>query len=107
MAEIIGNFVIYNNPSISDKIANGASSPAANAPSPASSWPMWTESTPMHLNLNTSGGTPYKITAPNGIPVTQFAMARNNITLANAYTWEGGRGSRCEAWKRFSPIIPQ
>jgi hypothetical protein len=106
---IIGNFVTTDDPSIPDAVANGASSARPDAKNPASAWPTWSEEHPMQLVLNTSGGTPYQIPAPNGVLVTQFRMPglRNNITLSNAYEWEGGRGRRCDFWKTISPIIPQ
>lgn len=76
------------------------------------SWPAWTEIMPHHmLNLNISGGTPYTtVTAiGGGRPVTQFREPglRNNFTLVDADIWEGGRGTRCEFWKRLGPSIPQ
>ncbi len=98
-----------DSPLINNSVANGASSPNTNAPNPASNWPTWMDANPMHLNLNTSGGTPYTALAPNGATVVQFKMPglRNNFTLANALEWEGGRGRRCQLWKSLSPFVPQ
>ena len=106
---MLGNFIMFDNPSISNLLANGPSSLAASVPNPASDWPRWTEASPMILNLNTSGGTPYTWWAPNGATVTQFKMPglQNNFTIANAMDWEGGRGKRCEIWKKLSPLVPQ
>ena len=32
---------------------------------------------------------------------------RNNFSLANAYTWEGGRGVRCDFWRAMGVIVPE
>jgi hypothetical protein len=31
----------------------------------------------------------------------------NNFTLVNAYTWEGGRGYRCDFWRSMAGIVPE
>ncbi|KAK4466447.1 lipase 4 [Cladorrhinum samala] len=107
--KIYGNFVISDDPSISDRDANGPSSLNTNAPNPASNWPRWTEDNPALLNLNQTGGVPYTAISLIGKPVTQFRDPglRNNFTLANAYAWEGGRGRRCQFWRDLSPYVPQ
>ena len=107
--EIWGNFIIKDDPSIPNEVANGASSASPQAPNPASRWPVWTDVNPMHINLNQSGGVPYKVVSVTGTPVTQFAMPglHNNITAANAYLWEGGRGKRCDIWKEVDRFVPQ
>ncbi len=60
------------------------------------------------MNLNESGGTPYKTQAPNGNVITQFMDPglRNNITVVDAYTWEGGRQQLCEFWKTLNHVVP-
>ncbi|KAK1754279.1 alpha/beta-hydrolase [Echria macrotheca] len=107
---IYGNFIRENNPSISNADANGRSSPAnPSLANPASSWPPWSLSNPTLINLNQTGGTPYTAVSALGVPVTQFRGPglRNNFTAADANTWEGGRGARCEFWRRMSPFVPQ
>ncbi len=101
-----GNFATLGNPSISDVVANGG---AANSPNAASLFPAWTDASPQLINLNETGGTPYIFTTACGVNVTQYMEPglRNNITSANAYTWEHGRGQRCEFWRDLSPFIPQ
>jgi len=32
---------------------------------------------------------------------------RNDITLVDAYTWEGGRGVRCEFWRAMGAVVPE
>lgn len=107
--QIWGNFITGNNPSISNAVANGASAPDPGAPNPASSWPAWSDATPVQINLNETGGTPYTVTEMWGAVVTQFSDPglRNAISSADAYAWEGGRGKRCDFWKEMSPQVPQ
>ncbi|KAH8880533.1 inactive carboxylesterase 4 [Thozetella sp. PMI_491] len=107
--KIFGNFAIHDDPSISDAVANGPSALNTSIPNPASNWPRWNQSNPMLLNLNQTGGTPYKAVGPTGATLTQFRQPglRNDFSLARADTWEGGRGQRCEFWKKLSPYVPQ
>lgn len=106
--KIWGNFVTGSNPSISNTVANGASSANPNAPNDASAWPVWTESSPKQLNLNETGGTPYQYTTAWGSVVTQYQQPGllNAIAVVAADTWEGGRGSRCDLYKSLAPSIP-
>ncbi|KAK1756520.1 acetylcholinesterase [Echria macrotheca] len=105
---IWGNFVTTGNPSISNAIANGASSPNPSAANPASAWPTWNPSSPKLLNLNQTGGTPYSMVTTWGATVTEFEQPglRNAFTLAAADTWEGGRGARCAVYNSLGPSIP-
>lgn len=32
---------------------------------------------------------------------------KNNFTLVNAYTWEGGRGYRCDFWRSVGAVVPE
>ncbi|KAE8441324.1 hypothetical protein EG329_005519 [Mollisiaceae sp. DMI_Dod_QoI] len=107
--KIYGNFIMNDNPSIPNEIANGASLSNPSAANPASNWPKWTDNNPTQINLNETGGTPYKAISAQGIPVTQFRQPglKNNITVTDAYLWEGGRGDRCEFWRNLSPFVPQ
>ncbi|OLN82736.1 Lipase 4-like protein 4 [Colletotrichum chlorophyti] len=104
---IWGNFIVSNNPSISNEVANGASSVDPSAKNGASEWPMWTETEPQLLNLNQTGGVPF-IATFWGVNVTQFRAPgqRNQIFLAPADSWEGGRGGRCDFWRSLAPSIP-
>lgn len=31
----------------------------------------------------------------------------SNFSLVDAYSWEGGRGKRCEFWKSMGEIVPE
>ncbi|KAH0431957.1 carboxylesterase family protein [Colletotrichum camelliae] len=106
--KIWGNFVMKNDPSISNEEANGASSADSAAKYGASEWPVWTETEPKQLNLNQTGGVPYQFTTQWGVTVTQFQAPGqvNAIAVVPADSWEGGRGARCDFWKTLAPSIP-
>ena len=57
-------------------------------------------------NLNTTGGVPYETVTQFGATVTQFSNSQAAFSLVNAYTWEGGRGKRCEFWRSIAPKVP-
>jgi len=104
-----GNFITEGNPSITDAIANGISTTSAVQPkNPASSWPPFSIDAPYQLNLNESGGVPLTMTSL-GVNVTEYEGPglRNNFTLVDAYTWEGGRGYRCDFWRSMGLSVPE
>ncbi|KAI4232064.1 MAG: hypothetical protein LQ349_005229 [Xanthoria aureola] len=120
-----GNFITRNDPSIRADIAAGGnvSSPTGssnpsnallNQAKGASSWPAYNLAAPYQVNFNQSGGVPINESPYPGTPelelanVTQFHEPglRNAFSLVNAYTWEGGRGMRCDFWRSVAPIIP-
>ena len=97
--KVWGNFITTNNPSISNVIANGVSTnnPSING---ASDWPAYTIATPFQLDLNATCPDPVdgQRASPNAV---------NTIRLANAYTWEGGRGMRCDFWRSVGELVPE
>ncbi|ETS59452.1 hypothetical protein PaG_06370 [Moesziomyces aphidis] len=104
---IYGNFVTNDNPSISSALANGNSSSSPSQPNAAENWPKFSPSTPYQINLNQTGGTLSSM--PDlGANVTIFTGRglRNNFTKVNAYTWEGGRGARCDYWRSIHNLLP-
>jgi hypothetical protein len=100
---------MHSNPSIPNTIANGASSGDSSASNPASSWPPFEIFAPLQINLNETGGVPFSIPEGPGLNVTEFAEPgmTNDITLVNAYTWEGGRGFRCDFWRSMGVVVPE
>ena len=45
--------------------------------------------------------------AVGNVTVMVGPTLRNDISLVNAYTWEGGRGYRCDFWRSVGPIVPE
>jgi hypothetical protein len=105
---IWGNFVMHNNPSISNAVANGAASNST-ASNAASNWPPFYVHAPYQINLNETGGTAFQVALVPGINVTEFREPglRNDFSLVDAYTWEGGRGYRCDFWRMMGIIVPE
>ncbi|KAL8753249.1 MAG: hypothetical protein Q9199_005181 [Rusavskia elegans] len=120
-----GNFITKNDPSIPADIAAGANvtsptgssdsiDPLPNQPNAASNWPPYSLAAPYQVNFNQSGGVTFDASAYPGTPrlqlenVTQFSDPglRNDFSLVNAYTWEGGRGMRCDFWRSVARIVP-
>lgn len=105
---IYGNFIVNSNPSISNAVANGVTknneSASVNA---ASSWPPYSIYAPYQIDLNTTCGEG-RITNDDGSyfcrpgPETQ-----NRFSQVNAYTWEAGRGTRCDFWRAMGEIVPE
>ncbi|KAL8724491.1 MAG: hypothetical protein Q9166_007925 [cf. Caloplaca sp. 2 TL-2023] len=127
---IWGNFITKNDPSIPANVVVGANDAATvgasnsstasidslpNQPDAISNWPPYTLAAPYQMNLNQSGGVPFDFSPYPGFPglqldnVTQFRDPglRNDFSLVNAYTWEGGRGMRCDFWRSVGRIVPE
>ncbi|RMY64749.1 hypothetical protein D0863_09589 [Hortaea werneckii] len=104
------NFITEGDPSISNALANGNDSVSVNA---ASDWPVFTTEGPgayRMLNLNETGGMPYSArVVSSAANATQYEGPglMNDIRETNAYTWEGGRGARCDFWKRIGSRVPE
>lgn len=121
---IVGNFVTKNHPSISASLAAGSNAmgatsnitapgsvdPKPDQPNAATLWPAYSLANPYLLNLNQTGGTAFSASPiPTNPNVTEFRDPglRNDFTLENAYTWEGGRGARCDFWRSIGSIVPE
>lgn len=106
---IWGNFIVTNNPSIPAAIANGPNSTLTT--NPATKWPAYSNAAPYQLNLNETGGTPFVVQplGPAGGNATEFKDPglKNAFDLVNAYSWEGGRGKRCEFWRGVGRVVPE
>jgi hypothetical protein len=76
----------------------------------ASMWPAFSIAEPYQLDLNQTGGTEAMGGMEVGSPINTTYLTgptlRNDFTLVNAYTWEDGRGVRCDFWRSVAPIIP-
>ncbi|KNG50858.1 carboxylesterase type b [Stemphylium lycopersici] len=108
--KIWGNFVTKGDPSISPSFAAGSSSNDTAATNAATEWPAFTIAEPYQLDLNQTGGELAYGADSIGSPVntTYFTQPglMNDFTSANAYTWEQGRGARCDFWRSVAKIIP-
>ena len=108
-----GNLITTDKSSIDSLIAIGAVA-ASNASStisanPASSWPPFnTIYAPNQLNLNQTGGTAFQSPQSPMQNVTEYGEPglSHVIGFFNAYTWEGGRGYRCDFWRSVGNLVP-
>ncbi|KZF20748.1 alpha/beta-hydrolase [Xylona heveae TC161] len=124
--QIWGNFITHNNPSIPNAVANNAtsstasnstsSSSANNTFNPASQWPMYSLAQPYMINLNvtlSTGGMAANMTSISAVPgapnvsVLTGPNVVNDFSLVNAYTWEAGRGIRCDFWRSIGSLVPE
>ena len=74
-------------------------------------FPLWSLAQPYQLNLNETGGTAFDTIGissdqPN---ITEFREPglMNSFEVVDAYTWEGGRGVRCDFWRSVGAIVPE
>ncbi|KAN0117317.1 acetylcholinesterase precursor [Hyaloscypha variabilis] len=105
--KIWGNFITKDNPSISSEIANGVSSNQSQQTNPASAWPPFNIYAPYQLNLNETGGVPFALPEGAGNATVFLGPGlKNDFTLVNAYSWEGGRGYRCDFWRSMGVSMP-
>jgi carboxylesterase type B len=108
---IWGNFIINNDPVISVADAKGG---AANSTVPASTaggniaWPQWDVNSPVLLDLNATGGVPTFVKATDDLYYNVYSDpgVSNVISIADAETWEGGRGRRCAFWESMAGKVP-
>ena len=58
--------------------------------------------------MNQTGGSTVSVPY-DGLNITEQTGvgAVNDFTLVNAYTWEGGRGVRCDFWRSVGGIVPE
>ncbi|KAL7786690.1 Alpha/Beta hydrolase protein [Trichoderma ceciliae] len=110
--KIWGNFIINNTPVIS---VEDATAGAANATVPVDanytgriSWPQYSVQTPTFMNLNTTGGDVSLVTVTDELSyyIRQGEGIVNSFRLANAKSWEGGRGDRCTFWRSVAQRVP-
>lgn len=115
-SRIWGNFVKSGNPSISSDIAHGAHSNETSGTDGASglaNWPQFTADDRRMANLNQTGGTLGPIqTIDQYFHPTEMAAylgpgLTNDLSIVDADQWEGGRGERCEFWKRVADSVPE
>ncbi|KAG0653117.1 secreted lipase [Hyphodiscus hymeniophilus] len=110
--KIWGNFIIHNNPSISltDASANFANAtvPTAGPGAKTILWPNYSILQPQQLDLNTTGGIVELVTVTDDLSYNERTGSGivNKFRLIDAFTWERGRGARCDFWRAVSPNVP-
>ncbi|KAJ5543708.1 hypothetical protein N7513_007216 [Penicillium frequentans] len=109
--KMLGSFIIKDSPVISIQDAKGGSSDAI-VPENSDGhilWPMWNSFSPMMMDLNTTGGSLLyrNVTEHLAYWLRENPGVVNYLRLANAYSWEGGRGERCRFWREAGPRVPQ
>lgn len=110
-AHALGNFVVRDDPSIAPVLANGMSANGtATSANPASHWPEFDIYSPYQIDLNQTSGREISYDATGGDRNTTIYVEpglMNDFTAVNAYTWEGGRGYRCDFWRSVGAIVPE
>jgi carboxylesterase type B len=106
--KIWGNFITQGNPSIAPSIANGNSTSNHSAEA-ASKWPPFRVASPFMLNLNETNGEAVNVAVTADANTTEHVGPglHNDFSLVNAYTWEGGRGFRCDFWRSMGTRVPE
>jgi hypothetical protein len=121
-----GRFVIYNDPTLPASLvasittlSNGSSTGDDLTAAQTGNWPVWEGGSRASgtaykmLNLNMTGGHPIDIkwTAADGTSfnITQYAGPglTAKLDIVDAWTWEGGRGERCEFWASIGAEVPE
>lgn len=109
--QIWGNFIMTNNPSISQAVAAGQTNGTSqqSGQNPATNFPAYSIYSPYMVDLNQTGGQLLTTTTFAGENLTSQSGqgAVNDFRLVNAYTWEGGRGTRCDFWRSVGEIVPE
>lgn len=100
---MLGNFIVNDNPSISNLIANGITT-GNHSYNPASDWPPYAIYAPEMMDFNTTCPHTEEI---GGLPYCTGPGEKNTFRLANGYTWEGGRGVRCDFWRSMGHLVPE
>lgn len=86
-----GNLIIHNDPTINL----------------STSWTPFSLAQPSLLNFNETGGTPVleNFGFENATIEVEPGL-RNAFDVTNAYTDEGGRGTRCDFWRSVASLVP-
>ena len=124
--EIWGRFIMYNDPTLPPSVIknittfpNGTSTGDDITAAQTGKWPVWEGGSGdgggayKMLNLNMTGGHATEILWKSGggqsINVTQYAGPglTAKFDIVDAWTWEAGRGKRCEFWVNVGSFVPE
>ncbi|GAP83259.1 putative carboxylesterase family protein [Rosellinia necatrix] len=105
-----GNFVVRGDPTLSAAQVSGAGRGDV-AAAAAGSWPRWggRPESDFMLNLNMTGGMPVvtrQLVDGKTLELTSYVPSVDGshpelkaaFSLASGWSWEGGRGKRCQLW---------
>lgn len=104
---IWGNFVVQGDPRISWDLSCGNCTYKQTHATNLEHWTPYSRLNPVHMSANVTGGHvgPYNLFLLNA-NVTVGPGIMNQMYVANADTWEGGRGYRCASLRDLGPRIP-
>lgn len=118
-----GRFIIHDDPTLpSDTVeslittANGTTTGDDLSAITTGTWSKWSvdrTSGYQMLNINMTGGVPSMIswTPTDGttMNITQLKDPglEARFRIVDAYSWEGGRGRRCELWANLGAAVPE
>lgn len=110
--QIWGNFIMNDNPSISWETAVGDNNETSSDIDAITDWPPYSIYAPYQIDLNQTGGVYATLPVDStnlgaNLTVQTGEGAVNVFRLVNAYTWEGGRGYRCDFWRSMGEIVPE
>ncbi|KAK4556351.1 hypothetical protein LTR86_006495 [Recurvomyces mirabilis] len=100
---MLGAFIVNDDPSVSSLIDNGINTQNATF-NPVSDWPPYSIYDPIMMDFNTT--CPQLVTI-GGLPYCSGGGQLNAFRLEDAYTWEGGRGQRCDFWRMVGEKVPE
>lgn len=112
LQKIWGSFVVRDSPviSVADATAGypNATVPVASDYGNHIDWPAYAVDDPVHMTLNTTGGAVRNVTVTPDLSylVREGPGIVNNFSLADAVSWEGGRGQRCQFWRDVAERVP-
>jgi hypothetical protein len=99
--KVFGSFIMEDQPAVAPEDT------AAGAPTIAD-WPAYTDLAPQQMDFNITGGDVKFIDVTDELTyyIREGQNVKNSFRLVNALTWEGGRGDRCDFWKRVASRVP-
>ncbi|KAF7538491.1 hypothetical protein G7054_g2882 [Neopestalotiopsis clavispora] len=93
------SYIATGSPNIPSAVANNSGSDVL------SHWPVWGHDRMVVYN-QTGGVLSSDSTSRGNISDYHDPGLRNDFREVNGRTWEGGRGDRCDFWKRMAPKVP-
>jgi hypothetical protein len=119
VGHIWGRFIIDNDPTLPASViqqittVNGSTTGDNITAAEQGVWPSWeAEMGYKMLNLNMTGGVPSPATfntADASINITRSIGPgiEADFAIVDAWSWEGGRGERCDFWKQIGALVPE